>query len=397
MKSLNRLSKVMAALAFSSTAFAVTVQSAQDVHIGLASNFSEVSSSSSNPYGDYFRNGVRLAIKDAKPVLDKRGINIVFEEFDYGTNQVKVLDAANRAVKSDVIGVLGYNFSSHALLAAPIHQQAKLPMLTPSATADRIGHMGHYVHTGCFDNAFMGKTLAQIAWNRLKVRKAAMVIAADCAYCVDLAQGFEREFTAKGGVITVRKDILETDKDFSAVVEALKHSPSQTYDAILIPNQELISARIISSILKAGINKPFLGGDGWGDVGDEFFSVIGDSKLSGYSVSHWHPDLKTARSQKFVRDFQKQFGKKPNDTSVLAYDSTLLLVDALLHAKEFTRSGLEEALNNIKQFDGVTGHSTYIAGAAPQKSLTLLSAKNTKFTPIEMVNPIPSLLAGDRQ
>lgn len=233
----------------------------------------------------------------------------------------------------------------------------------------------------------MGKTLAQIAWNRLKVRKAAIVTAADCAYCVDLAQGFEREFTALGGEITVRKNVLETDKDFSSVVDALKRNPSKTYDAILVPNQELNSALIISAILKAGINKPFLGGDGWGDVGDEFFSVIGDSKLTGYSVSHWHPDLKSPRSNKFVKDFQKQFEKKPNDTAVLAYDSMMLLIDALSHAKELTRQGLEDALNGIKEFDGITGHTVFVPGAAPLKSLTLLSVKNTKFTPIGMVDP----------
>jgi len=381
----------VAAFVFDNNAF-----SSQNVHVGLASNFTEVSSSSSNPYGDYFRDGVRLAIKDAKTKLDQRGISIVLDEFDYGTNQVKVLDAAKQAAKSSVIGVLGYNFSSHALLAAPIHQEAKLPMLTPSATADRVGRMGHYVHMDCFDNTFMGKTLAQIAWNRLKVRKAAMVIAADCAYCVDLAQGFEREFTSMGGEVTIRKDVLESDKDFTPVVEALKRNPSKTFDAVLVPNQELISAKIISAILKAGINKPFLGGDGWGDVGDEFFSVIGDSKLNGYSVSHWHPDLKSPRSKKFVRDFQKQFGKKPNDTAVLAYDSTLLMIEALVRAKELTRQGLEDSLNNIKEFDGVTGHATFVAGSAPMKSLTLLSAKNTKFTPIEMVDPVRAPSGGQK-
>ena len=387
MKQIHQIAKFGVALNLVCVLFATSAFSVQDVHLGLASNFSEVSSSSSNPYGDYFRNGVRLAIKDSKSKLDARGINIVLEEFDYGTNQVRVLDAAKRAVNSSVIGVLGYNFSSHALLAAPIHQAAKLPMLTPSATADRIGRMGNFVHMDCFDNTFMGKTLAKIAWNRLKVRKAAMVVAADCAYCVDLAQGFEREFTSLGGEITVRKDVLETDKDFSSVVEALKRNPSKTYDAILVPNQELNSAKVISAILKSGINKPFLGGDGWGDVGDEFFSVIGASKLNGYSVSHWHPDLKTSRSKIFVRDFQKQFGKKPNDTAVLAYDSMLLAIDALTHAKTLNRQGFEDALNDIKEFDGVTGHAKFVVGSAPLKSLTLLSAKNTKFTPIEMVNP----------
>ena len=362
-------------------------RAAQDVHIGLASNFSEPSSSSSNPYGDYFRNGVRLAIEDSKSKLVQAGVNIVLDEFDYGTTQVKVLDAAKKAAASNVIGVLGYNFSSHALLAAPIHQEAKLPMLTPSATADRIGKFGNYVHMGCFDNSFMGSTLAKIAWHRLNVKKAAIIVAADCAYCMDLARAFQSEFQAMGGKITFSKEVLESDQDFPSVIDALKKAPQASYDAILIPNQELNSARLISAILKAGIQTPFLGGDGWGDVGEEFFAVIGDANVNGYSVSHWHPELKSVRSLKFVKDFKTKFTKLPNDTAVLAYDGMLLMIEAILKAKERTRQGLEKSLSSIKTFDGVTGHARFSSGSAPLKSLTLISARGSKFTPIGQINP----------
>lgn len=353
------------------------------VKIGLASNFSDPSSSSSNPYGDYFRNGVKLALMDSQKELQSKGLQVEFEEFDYGTNQIKVLDAAKAAAQSDVLAVLGYNFSSHALLAAPIHQANRLPLVTPSATADRIATLGAYVHMGCFNNSFMGATLAHVARTKLKAKNAAVVVAADCAYCQDLANGFEKAFSS-GGHITSKTEVLEADTDFSTVIETLKKS---TFDVVLVPNQELNSARIISALLKAGIRKPFLGGDGWGNVGDEFFSILGDQDLAGYSVSHWHKDVNTPRSRKFVSDYKTRFGKEPNDTSVLAYDSMLLLIDAAMRAKALTRQGVEDSLNNISSFNGVTGAFLYRKGmSAPEKSLVLLSANKKHFKVLETIN-----------
>ncbi len=375
------LAIISGTFAASTTSFAAM----ESVRIGLASNFSEPSSSTSNPYGDYFRSAVKLALLDATPRLEKRGLRIELEEFDYGTTQVRVLDAAKKAAASSVIAVLGYNFSSHALLAAPIHQQAKLPMLTPSATADRIGRMGPYVHTACFDNAFMGNALARVAKSRLHASRAAMIVAADCAYCQDLARAFESEFGRLGGAVSARSEILLGDTDFSASLAKLKIA---NFDVVLVPGQDALnSARIISAVLNAGIHKPFLGGDGWGDVSDEFFSVLGNQTLEGFSVSHWHPDFDSQKSHRFVRDYTAKFGRRPNDTAVLAYDATLLLVEAVLSARTRTREGLEAALAGIRTFSGVTGDFRFRDDRAPAKSLVLLSVNNKHFKIIESISP----------
>lgn len=354
------------------------------VQVGLASNFSEVSTGSSNPYGGYFKDGASLALSESKDKLKKKGIAIEFKEFDYGTSDIKVLEATRKAIASDVVAVLGYNYSSNALLASGLHHQGKLPMLTPSASATRLGSIGRYVHMGSFDNNFMGETLAQAARIDLKARQAVILPAANCAYCSDLSEAFEKEFVKLGGIVTAKIPILLDDKDFSSVVAKLKEI---SFDAILVPNQELTSARLISALVKAGFNKPYLGADGWGNVGQEFFAILKDTSFTGYSVSHWHPDVKTSASKTFIRSYQDKFKKMPNDTSVLAYDSMLLLVQGILNANTLSRDGIEDALNNMTNFQGVTGSFILAPNKAPQKSLILLKANNTKFALQKMIEP----------
>lgn len=369
-------------LLVSITAFAVAPPT--EVHVGLASNFSEISTGSSNPYGAYFKDGVALALKASEKKLKARKFSVVLHEFDYGTSDIKVLEATKKAIESNVLLVLGYNYSSNALLAAPLHQQAKLPMLTPSASATRLGSMGRYIHMGGVDNNFMGTVLARQALHHLKASKALLLPAANCAYCSDLADSFEKSFKAQGGSIVLKIPILLEDKDFSEVIAKIKNF---NFDIVVIPNQELTAARMIAALSRAGVKVPFLGADGWGNVGEEFFTILKGIQFTGYSVSHWHPDVKSSLSDAFVRDYQKEFNKMPNDTSVLAYDSTLLLVDAILRAKSLTREGLEDALNSQTRFTGVTGKFLLNPNKAPFKNLVLLKSSSGKFKVMDNVAP----------
>lgn len=354
------------------------------VEIGLASNFSEISQSSSNPFGGYFKDGVLLAVKDARKKLEAKGIKIHFQEFDYGTDQLRALKAAKDAIASSAIAVLGYNWSSHALLAGPLHQKAGLPMLTPSATASRLSAMGAFVHLGAFDNAFMGETLARVARTRLKAKTAAIVVAEDCAYCHDLADGFEAEFKKNGGVITLRAGVTENQRDFSGVADQLKLNPPEV---ILVPNYELVSVRIVSALIERGIRAPFLGGDGWGDIGEEFYKILNGRELKAFTVSHWHPDLRTKESVSFKKNYERAYGKAANDTAVLAYDSMSLLIQAILVAKSYTRNEIETALNSIHNFQGATGRFRYGSSGAPAKSIVLLSANQSRFQVVGILEP----------
>lgn len=361
-----------------------SVAQAREVVIGLASNFSEVSSGSSNPYGGYFKDGATLALRNSEAKLKARDITVRFQEFDYGDSETKVLDAAQHAARSEAIAVLGYNYSSDALLAAPIHQAAKLPMLTPSASANRLGQIGRYVHQGCFNNAFMAETLARTARRTLKARQAAIITATNCAYCNDLADSFEHSFRALGGTVPVKLAVLHEDRDFTSVIKRLKEYP---FDLVFIPNQELASARLIAALAASGVHTPFLGADGWGNVGTEFFSILKGVSFTGYAVSHWHPQMSTPGSRAFVQSYRSAFGKNPNDTSVLAYDSMRLLIEALLRSKALTREGLENSLDAMERFHGVTGDYQLRPNRPPRKSLVLLKAENPNFKIVRVIPP----------
>lgn len=368
---------------------ATSTQAKETVTVGLASNFSELSTVSFNPFGGYFQNAIEFAVSDNKALLDKAGINLELIKYDYGTNDINVIKKAKDVSSSNAIAVIGYNYSAPALLSAPIHTEAKIPVIYPSASANRLGTFGKYVHLGSISNQFMVESLAKIATQTLKAKKILILAAVDCAYCMDLSKSFTDE-VKKYGVKDIQNiQLLEKESDFLKIAEEAK---KLTFDAVFVPNQELTAARLIAALTEAGITKPFLGADGWGNEGSEFFRVLKGKKFTGYSVTHWHTKLKTKKSQRFVSEYKKRFNKLPNDTSVLAYDSMTLLIQAIVNTKPLSRENLEKTLSSINTLDGVTGKSYWEPHQAPEKNILILKTTDTGFTISQVVTPKGSSL-----
>jgi len=346
------------------------------VLVGMASNFSELSTVSFNPYGGYFRNGVKLALDENQERLGRKGINVILKEFDYGADDLNVIKAVDAADKAGVSAVIGYNYSSNALIAAPLHVKKNLPMLSPSASANRLGSFGKYIHLGSFSNEYMARVLADFTLKTLKAKRVLIIPAGNCAYCIDLTNTFEENFKKIGGTVIAKIPILQEDKEFSQLGAMIK---GLEFDAVFIPNQELTAARIILSLLEAGIKKPFLGADGWGNEGSEFFGVLKGKRFEGYSVTHWHPELKTKRSQAFVLAYKEKYKKLPNDSSVLAYDFMNFLIEAILKTPKHDRESLENSLQSISLFEGVTGKYLIEANKAPSKDILILKTSKDSF------------------
>lgn len=352
------------------------------ITIGIASNFSEVAPNSYNPMGNPFKNGMLLALDQLSKLYPN--LEIGLKEFDYGNNDANVLNVANAAVASAVLLVIGYEYSTHALLAAPIHHAEGLPMLTPSASADRIGNFGKYVHMGSFNNSFQAETLAHFAFHDKNLKRAAIVMANDCAYCQDLSQSFRKEFTKIGGSIIDIYAVLQDQTDFS---ETFKNFDAKNYDMVFVPNQEFTSGRIIKHLYDRGFTKIFMGGDGWRQLGGMMFEPQYQAHFQGYMTAHWHPDLQTEASLSFKRDYEQRFHSEPTDSAVLSYDSMLFVGNMLSNLDHFSRESIEEGLSNMKTYSGVIGKLIFSRNNAPQKTMLILKSQPKNFIIDRIVDP----------
>ena len=64
--------------------------------------------------------------------------------------------------------MLGEVASTNSLAAAPVAQEAKIPMITPSSTNPKVTEVGDYISRVCFIDPFQGSVMAKFAANTLQ-------------------------------------------------------------------------------------------------------------------------------------------------------------------------------------------------------------------------------------
>src|SRR5512132_1994157 len=101
--------------------------------------------------------------------------------------------------------VIGEVASSRSLAAAPVCQEAGVPMITPSSTNPKVTEVGDYIFRMCFIDPFQGTVMAKFAANDLKVKRVAIFKDIRNDYSVGLAQFFTESFTQLGGQIVVEQ------------------------------------------------------------------------------------------------------------------------------------------------------------------------------------------------
>ena len=290
----------------------------------------------------------------------------------------------NKLISRDnVVAILGEVASSRSLEAAPICQQNKIPMISPSSTNPKVTETGDFIFRVCFIDPFQGTVMANFATKTLQAKRVAVFTDVKSDYSKGLAKYFKEGFIANGGAITAELDFNGGDKDFKAQLTAIKASNP---DAVFVPGYYTDVALICIQAKDLGLTVPLFGGDGW--ESDELVKIGGDAVNGDYFSTHYAPDIATDKSKNFVADYRKRFaGKTPDAMAALGYDSAMILADAMTRAGSTDGQKVRDALAATKDFQAVTGKITINENRDATKSAVILKVEDGKFKYLETVEP----------
>lgn len=321
-------------------------------------------------FGQESVNGMKLALEE----INKKGvkgskIKLIIED-DKG-EPVESANAVRKLINVDkVITILGSVASSNTLAGAPIAQEAKVPLLTPASTNEKVTETGDYVARICFTDAFQGVVMAKFAREGLKKEKAVILVDSSSDYSKGLAAVFKKKFEELGGKIVGGDDLAyqQKDVDFRSLLRKVKRAAP---DVVFLPGYYQEVGLILTQARQLGIAAPFLGGDGWDSP--TLQKLAGSDALKDtYISSHFSAEDKDPRVKSFVQAYEKKYAQRPGAMAALGYDALLVLVDALNRAKTLTAESVKDAINSTKDFKGVTGDITLDANRNAVKSAVVL-------------------------
>ena len=335
-------------------------------------------------FGISSHEGTLMAIEEINAAGGLLGRKLELLTEDTQSKPGEPATVVNKLVARDgVVAMLGEVASSRSLEAAPICQQNKVPMISPSSTNPKVTETGDFIFRVCFIDPFQGTVMANFATRTLKAKKVAVFTDVKSDYSKGLAKFFKEQMARNGGQIVSELDFNGGDKDFKAQLTSIK---SAAPDAVFIPGYYTDVALIAIQARQLGLNVPLLGGDGW--ESEKLIEIGKDSVEGHYFSTHYHPDVGSATSKKFVDNYKKRWkGKLPDALAACGYDSAIVLADAIKRAGSTDGQKVRDALAVTKDFDAVTGRITINPQRDATKSAVILQVKGGKFAYLETVAP----------
>ena len=341
-------------------------------------------------FGISSKNGIDLALKkiNEKGVLGGKKLSVVVA--DTKSEASEATNGMQKLISQDkVVAVIGPNQSSAVIASGAISNGAKVTDITPMGTNPDVTvdpgtqKVKPYSFRTCFIDPFQGTVMAAFASNDLKVKKAAIYIDNTSDYAKGLAQFFKENFVKNGGEGVYEEAYLQKDTDFKSTLTKIK---AANPDFIYIPGYYQEVGLIVKQAREMGITVPMAGGDGWDSA--KLPEIAGKAALENtFFSSLYSPDDDSALNKEFVAEYKKAYNTNPDVFAALAYDSTLLVAEAIEKAGSADPAKIGEAMAKISGFKGVSGEVTFNEQHNPIKSAVIIEHKDGVQTFKTKVNP----------
>jgi branched-chain amino acid transport system substrate-binding protein len=335
-------------------------------------------------FGVATRKGVLLAVEEINAKSGVLGRKLEYLVEDIQSKQGESATAVKKLISRDkVAAVIGANASTNSLEAAPICQNAKIPMMAISSTAPRVTEIGDHIFRICFIDPFQGAVLAKFAHASLKAKRLALLTSNNSPYSVGLSAVLRERFTALGGTVVAEQKFAEGDKDFRAQLTAIK---SGKPDVIAATGFYTEAALICRQARALGLEVPVIGGDGW--EAPQLVELGGKAVEGTYYCTYFSAENQAPEVQDFVRRYKARWSNEtPEGVSALGYDAMYLLAAAMERAGTTQGPKFRDAIASTKDFAGVTGRTTIDEKRNSSKSAVILTVKNGRTEFFEAVTP----------
>ncbi|MEG4442916.1 ABC transporter substrate-binding protein [Microcoleus sp. AT9_B5] len=255
-------------------------------------------------------------------------------------NSPEVVREAAKTLTKDpsILAVIGHNASNASLEAAPIYQQEKLVMVTPTSFANNLSGFGSYIFRTVPNISLMAAPLAEYAVKTERQTNIAVCYDSQAPDNISFKDEFVASLTAAGG------KLVPTVCDFSLpsfnAENALADAVSKGAQGLMVaPHVDRIDRAI--SLARSNRGKLPL----YGSTTLYTFQTLkdGQNDVDGLVLPvPWHPE--TNPGSRFPENARQRWGGIVNWRTATSFDATQAVIAGLRQSN--TREGLQQALRN---------------------------------------------------
>jgi branched-chain amino acid transport system substrate-binding protein len=325
------------------------------------------------------QNGTRLAVAEVNRRGGVHGRPLQLLAYGTGSYFVDARQAASLAATEGAVALVGANASSLSKAIAEVAEARDLPQVSNVSTADDLtwdpvtGQDREFVFRVCGSDVVMGRLLADVARDRLRARRVAILYEAGRDYSARLARSFRERYQDSGGASTVGEfPYLPLEIDFSA---QLREVAAFRPDVLFLPGSFTDVTLIALQARRVHLEATLLGGDAWSN---RLLFSRGGPATTAYFSDHCAPDAD------FSERYRREYGQDSDGCrAILAYDAVQAVAAALQALGPLgeddlgeglgrTRRRLRDALSTVS-FAGETGRIRFDSRGDVRRGVALMA------------------------
>ncbi len=376
--------------------------------------------------GQQVLQGIQLAVNQSG-LKNRQKLELVVKDSASGRPVTEILEEL--AADPNVVAVVGPVQSGEVKDIAPLVDRYKLPVITPTASADGLTQLSPYIFRNALTRDIQARHIADYSFNKLNLRRFAVLYPQE-AFGIELKQHFEKEIRALGGEIVasvpydraqtdfkpqilelggvsddqllkMTRDQLQSEEGMERFkqkgglsqpviemglfteedIEDLQASLELSYDAIFMPGFYDKVGLIIPQLVFYNIEDiVLLGANGWNSP--QLLEIAGNYLKTGFFVDGFFADSKKPKVQKFVNAFKSNFGGAPGLYSAQAYDGAQILIEMIKKGAQ-NRLQIAEQLQSLRNYPGVSGQTSISSSGDSEKQLFTLQVQNRKISQVD--------------
>ncbi|MEG1012379.1 MAG: ABC transporter substrate-binding protein [Ruthenibacterium sp.] len=311
--------------------------------------------------GECALNAVKLAAKQINEAGGFNGQQITVVSYDDQGSPEEAVKVASKLVENDKVNaVIGSCISSCVLSSSNILNDAKIPVFGTGTSPTWMQQGWKYVFRACQNNDFALPVVVDL-WKELGITKIAVFAGQDDA-AVAGSETIQTLCKAAGIEVATVESYVEGDTDFSGQCAKMINSGAEVmFVSTYGPTQPLIAKQLRQY--------GFEGLCFTKDIYQVDALQVAGAASDGFAFAYPYltyasiDDCKVENVKAFLQAYEAEYGELPtSDCAYRAYDSVLVLQEAIKKAGATDGDSIKDAVNDITDFKALGGIMDYSMG-----------------------------------
>lgn len=295
-------------------------------------------------------NSAELAVEIVNGNGGINGRKVEIVKYDDGLDTKQAVNIAQKLTTNDnVVAVVSGSYSGPTRVAAPIFQEAGIPMISGYAIHPEVTQSGDFIFSQSFSGAVQGKAGGVVAVDMLKAKRIS-IIAVDIDFGKELSESFTQYVEANGAEVVSLDKFAMSDSEFGPVITKLKEEVKP--DLIYMANYYGHGAEIVRQVKNMDFDVQILGTEGIDSY--QFLEIAGEDAEGVILTTNMDRDSEDESTQTYIKTYTEKYGLIPDMVGASVYDAFQVLFKVIEEVGTEPED-IRDAIKELKNFRTVTG------------------------------------------